>query len=120
MAHGQITHIEFPADDTERARRFYSELFGWQFREMGERSGYFLFNVGTAEVGGAIGRRGENTGQRLQAYVEVDSIDDILARVAGLGGAVREGRTDIPGQGWYAVVSDSEGNEIGLFEGQTG
>ncbi|CAN5783858.1 hypothetical protein BH24CHL5_BH24CHL5_07110 [soil metagenome] len=29
MAHGQITHIEFPADDTTRARRFYSELFGW-------------------------------------------------------------------------------------------
>jgi uncharacterized protein len=117
VAHGQITHIEFPADDTERARRFYGELFGWQFREMGEGSGYFLFNAGTAEVGGAIGRRGENTGQRLLAYIEVDSIDDVLVRVPSLGGAVDQGKMEIPGQGWYAVITDSEGSEIALFEG---
>jgi uncharacterized protein len=117
MAHGQITHIEFPADDTARAQRFYSELFGWQFRELGEGSGYFLFNVGTAEIGGAVGQRGESTGQRLLAYVEVDSIDDIVGRVAGLGGGINQGKTEIPGQGWYAVITDSEGNEIALFEG---
>jgi uncharacterized protein len=120
MAHGQITHIEFPADDTARAQRFYAELFGWQFREMGEGSGYFLFNTGMAEIGGAIGDRGRSTGPRLQAYVEVDSIDDILARVPGLGGAVQQEKTEIPGQGWYAVITDSEGNEIALYEGHPG
>jgi len=26
MAHGQITHIELPADDLGRARRSYSQL----------------------------------------------------------------------------------------------
>jgi uncharacterized protein len=116
MAHGQITHIEFPADDTGRARRFYSELLGWEFREMEGYAGYFLFNAGTAEIGGAIGERGRSTGERLRLYAEVDSIDALLPRVTELGGGVVTGKTDIPGQGWFAVITDSEGSELGLFE----
>jgi uncharacterized protein len=119
MAHGQITHIEFPADDTERARRFYSELFGWQFRAMEGFDGYFLFNTGSAEAGGAIGERGRSTGERTRLYVETDSIDAVLPRVPELGGEVLVEKTEIPGQGWYAVINDSEGNELGLYEGQS-
>lgn len=121
MAHGQITHIEFPADDTERARRFYSELFGWQFQEMEGLPGYFLFNTGPASaIGGAIGERGRSTGERTRLYIETDSIDAALARVHELGGTVVTEKTEIPGQGWYAVVNDPEGNELGLYEGQAG
>lgn len=116
MAHGQITHVEFPADDLERARHFYSELFGWQFGEMEQFPGYLLFNTGSAEAGGAVGLRGQSIGERLRVYIEVDSIDDVLARVADLGGSVTTARTDIPGQGWFAVIDDSEGNEVGLYE----
>lgn len=118
MAHGQITHIEFPADDTVRARRFYSELFGWQFGEMEGFDGYFMFNAGQPEaVGGAVGQRGEAVGDKVRMYIEADSIDALLPRVPELGGSVVTGKTEIPGQGWYAVVIDSEGNELGLYEG---
>ncbi len=116
MAHGQITHIEFPADDVGRARRFYEGMFGWQFREMEGFPDYLLFNTGTAEAGGAVGKRGESTGQRMLVYVEVDSIDELLPRVAGLSGKVTKERTEIPGQGWFAVVVDPEDNELGLYE----
>ena len=34
MARGSISHIEFPADDTERARRLYGAVAGWQFGAM--------------------------------------------------------------------------------------
>ena len=30
MAHGDITHIDIPVTDKERAKGFYSGLFGWQ------------------------------------------------------------------------------------------
>ena len=116
MAHGQITHIEFPADDVGRARRFYEGLFGWQFREMEGFDNYLLFNTGSAEAGGAIGQRGDSTGERLLVYVEVDAIDDLLPRVPELSGQVTKERTEIPGQGWYAIVVDPEGNELGLYE----
>lgn len=118
MAHGQITHIELPADDTDRARRFYSELFGWEFSEMEGFANYLLFSFGTVErAGGAIGLRGESTGTQLRVYIEADSIDAVLAKVEGLGGKIVTPRTEIQGQGWYAVITDSEGNEVGMFEG---
>jgi uncharacterized protein len=116
MAHGQITHIEFPADDLERARRFYSELFGWSLREMEGVPGYLLFNTGSAESGGGIGERGKATGEQLRVYVTVDSIDDVLRRVPELGGSVVEPKGEIQGQGLYAVITDSEGTELGLYE----
>ena len=118
MAHGQITHIEFPADDPARARKFYSELLGWQIAEMEGFADYFLFSFGAiASAGGAIGLRGKTTGTKMRVYAEVDSIDELLPRVAELGGTVIEKKTEIPGQGWYAVINDTEGNELGLYEG---
>jgi len=116
MAHGQITHIELPADDTARAQRFYGELFGWQFRAMEGLDGYFLFNAGTAEIGGAVGERGKSMPDKARMYVEADSIDALLPRVPELGGEVLIAKTEIPGQGWYAVINDSEGTELGLYE----
>lgn len=35
---------------------------------------------------------------------------------AALGGKIVEPKTDIPGQGWYAVIDDTEGNQLGLYE----
>jgi hypothetical protein len=121
MAHGQITHIEFPADDTERARRFYTELFAWQFASTDGFDGYYMFNTGSADaIGGAVGQRNVAMGDRLRLYVETDSIDELLPRVAELGGTVVEPKTEIPEQGWYAVINDPEGNELGLYEGMDG
>ena len=121
MAHGQITHIEFPADDLGRARRFYSELFGWELGEMPQFPDYLLFSMGSIErAGGAIGKRGQSVDDKLRIYVEVDSIDGVLPRVPDLGGKVVTPKTAIPGQGFYAVLLDSEGSEIALYEGQGG
>jgi predicted enzyme related to lactoylglutathione lyase len=118
LAHGQITHIEFPADDVERAQRFYSELFGWKYDTIPGFEDYFMFNTGpTDAIGGAIGKRGESAPESLRLYVETDSIDALLPRVPELGGSVTLEKTEIPGQGWYAVIRDSEGNEVAMYEG---
>lgn len=118
MAHGQFTHIEIPADDLARAKRFYSELFGWQLGDVEGMPDYPLFTFGKIEsAGGALGKRGESIADHLRVYLDVDAIDPVLDRVPGLGGKVKTVRTEIPGWGWYAVIDDSEGNELGLFEG---
>ena len=119
MKHGDFTHIEIPADDTARARRFYSELFGWTFSaDIPGFEGYHLFStpVGAEGMAGAIGKRGEMAPDAVRTYVQVDSIDETLARVRELGGSVVEERSEVPGQGWYAVFNDSEGNELALWE----
>lgn len=117
MAHGQITHIEIPADDVSRARRFYSEIFGINTDEIDGMPGYFLFSFGQIQAaGGAIGKRGQDIAENLRVYFEVNQIDPVLARVPELGGKVKTPRTEIAGQGYFAVIEDSEGTELGLFE----
>jgi predicted enzyme related to lactoylglutathione lyase len=114
--HGQMGHVEIPADDPDRAKRFYSELFGWQFQETPGYEGYHMFRAGPGEVGGAIGKRGEMARETMVQYVTVDSIDEVAAKAGDLGGEVVLPRTEVPGQGWYGVLRDSEGSEIGLWE----
>ena len=118
MLNGNEVTAILPVKDMARARRFYSELLGWQTSEMEGFPDYYLFSFGEIKsAGGAIGLRGQATGTKMRVYAEVDSIDALLPKVAGLGGTVKEGRTEIPGQGWYAVIDDPEGNELGLYEG---
>ena len=117
MAHGQMTHLELPADDAGRARRFYEGLLGWEFGELPEFPDYFLFSFGAIEsAGGAIGIRDQSAPHQLRLYIEVDAIDPLLPKVESLGGKVVQGKEEIPGQGWYAVIDDSEGNQLGLYE----
>ena len=117
MAHGQMTHVELPADDPARARKFYEGLFGWEFGEMPEFPNYLLFSFGKIErAGGAIGLRDQSAPHQLRLYFEVDSIDPLLPKVTELGGKVVEPKVEIPGQGWFAVIDDTEGNQVGLYE----
>jgi predicted enzyme related to lactoylglutathione lyase len=116
MPRGEITHVELPADDPERAMRFYAAVAGWAFGEMEGMPGYHLFRSGAAS-GGAIGRRGEMAPQALRIYITVDSLEEATATAAANGGTVVEAPTVIgQGMGRFAVVRDPEGNEVGLWE----
>lgn len=118
MAQGDFTHFEIPADDPDRAKRFYGDLFGWGFREVPGFEDYYLFTTPAGEeaMGGAIGKRGQAAPEQLRTYVDVSSIDESLAKVSELGGTVVQEKAEVPGQGWYAVFRDTEGNELALWE----
>ncbi len=49
----------------------------------------------------------------------MDSIDDALTRIEELGGSTVQGKTEISPTSWWAVFADSEGNQLGLYEGGT-
>lgn len=116
MAKGEIAHIEIPADDPERARRFYEAVAGWEFGAMDQFPGYWMFRT-TETSGGGLGKRGESVGKVLRIYITVDSLEPAVAVAAANGGTVVEAPTVIGGgMGRFAVVNDPEGNEIGLWE----
>ena len=115
MPKGTITHVEFPADDPERAKRFYAAVAGWEFGEMDGMPGYHLFATEEGH-GGAVGRRGDNVGPTLRIYITVDKLEDACAAATANGGVVVEPPGDVPGQGRFAVVRDTEGTEVGLWE----
>lgn len=103
--------VEFPADDPERARRFWGGLLGVQLesRGAGEGEGW---QTGSAASGGArvgLHERGPGPGDTVSLpYFEVDDIAAALARVQELGGSIVH-----PGERW-AICRDSEGSPFAL------
>jgi uncharacterized protein len=111
MAKGQIAHVEFPADDIERATRFYAAVAGWEFGAMPEFPDYALFR------NGAVGLRGKTAPAAIRLYIEVDSLEEAVAAAIANGGAQIEPPTEIGGgMGRFAVVRDTEGSEVGLWQ----
>jgi predicted enzyme related to lactoylglutathione lyase len=106
------TLIEFPADDPERARGFWSSLLGstLQPRTAAQGEGWQserATNDGAASVG--VHPRGRGPGDSFSLpYFEVDDMQAALAQVPSLGGNVVH-----PGERW-AICRDSEGNPFGL------
>jgi predicted enzyme related to lactoylglutathione lyase len=104
--------IEFPADDPQRARSFWSALLGaalqprtaaqgegWQSEPSG--------SDGATRVG--VHPRGRGPGDSFSLpYFEVDDMQAMVAQVPSLGGSVVH-----PGEQW-SICKDSEGNPFGL------
>jgi predicted enzyme related to lactoylglutathione lyase len=109
-------HFEIPVDDPDRAERFYGSVFGWTFqRYPGAPQYYGMATTGDTEPGinGALFQRGEDAETTIT--MSVDSIEDAIARIEAEGGTVIQGKTPIPGMGWFATCKDTEGNKFGLF-----
>jgi predicted enzyme related to lactoylglutathione lyase len=116
-----IVHFDVPTDDVERAKKFYSTLFGWQFQSFPEMQ-YNLFTTtnldGTPGVGGGMGKRMDSS-QRIMNYFGVPSIDAAMNQVKSLGGKVLSEKMVVPGMGFLATCMDTEGNLFGLWEETT-
>jgi predicted enzyme related to lactoylglutathione lyase len=48
--------------------------------------------------------------------VDVDSIDESLEKIGGMGGSTVVGKTPVGDMGFAAYFKDPEGNVIGLWE----
>jgi len=100
--------LEFPADDPERARRFWSGLLGASFEARAEDEGEGWQTHDPAPAFG-VHARGRGPGDSFSLpYFAVDDLDGALERVTALGGTVVH-----PGARW-AICKDSEGSPFGL------
>lgn len=108
VSHPRLSLVEFPADDPDRARRFWGGLLGVELedRREGEGDGWQTDSEGST-IG--VHARGSGPGDSFSLpYLEVDDIGEALARVEALGGSVIH-----PGERW-AICKDSEGSPFGL------
>lgn len=115
-----IAHFDLPADDLERAKKFYEELFGWKFTSVpGMPMPYYLIETkdlkGNDSVGGGMGPRGAPD-QKIVNYMGVKSVEDSIAKVKELGGKIVMAKAPVPGWGYLAICTDTEGNTFGLWE----
>jgi predicted enzyme related to lactoylglutathione lyase len=100
--------VEFPADDPERALRFWSGLLGVALDERTEAEGSgWQARFGATSVG--VHARGTGPGDTVSLpYFTVPDMEDALEQVRALGGSIIH-----PGSRW-AICRDSEGSPFGL------
>ncbi len=100
--------IEFPADDPDRARRFWREVLGAELepRQAEAGSGW---EIDDGELHLGVHERGPGPGDTASLpYFTVDDLAETLQRVRELGGSVIH-----PGERW-AICRDSEGSPFAL------
>jgi hypothetical protein len=117
-----IVHFDVPADNVERAKKFYSTLLGWKFESFPEMQ-YNLITTtnleGNPGVGGGMGKRMDPS-QRIVNYFGVKSIDAAMKQVKSLGGSMLTDKMAVPNMGYLANCLDTEGNAFGLWEEDAG
>ena len=108
MPNAHPSLIEFPADDPQRARRFWTGLLGTELDERGHGEGEgWQTAAGAPAVG--VHARGRGPGDTFSLpYFAVGDVASALVQVEELGGTVVH-----PGESW-AICKDSEGNPFGL------
>jgi predicted enzyme related to lactoylglutathione lyase len=108
----KLRYLEFPADDPERALRFWSGLLDVELepRVEGEGSGW-QSRSDAPPIG--VHARGQGPGDSSSLpYFAVEDLPKALERVKALGGSIVH-----PGEQW-AICKDSEGSPFGLAAGR--
>jgi predicted enzyme related to lactoylglutathione lyase len=128
-----IVHFEIPADDVERAKKFYSNLFGWKMEKWpgtdnkdnssssSSNMEYWMISTtdskgNKASIGGGMMKRQDNHHQQITNFIDVNSVDEYLSKIEKLGGKVVVSKMAVPGMGYFAVCHDTENNSFGIWE----
>jgi predicted enzyme related to lactoylglutathione lyase len=110
-----IVHFEVPVDNVERAKKFYADLFGWEFKEAEGMEYWMITTSGEKQVDGGMMKR-QHPKQPITNYIDVPSIDESAAKVEQLGGKVVIPKAAVPTFGWFAVCLDTENNHFALWQ----
>ena len=117
-------HFEIQAENTERAIRFYRDLFGWEFSQWGQAP-YWLVKTGEKDTpgidGGLMPRQGTTPAETqgvnsFVCIVDVADADATATRIPEAGGKVVVPKMPIPMVGWLAYARDTEGNLFGFMQ----
>ena len=122
----RVVHFEIPAENLERAKKFYSENFGWKLNQLGPEMGsYVLVHTGPTDEQGMPQERAFINGGLMPRdpsasspvlVIAVADADQTVEKVKKSGGRLVGEILDIPDVGRYARVQDSEGNVIGVIK----
>jgi predicted enzyme related to lactoylglutathione lyase len=117
----EISHFEIPAKDPNKLRQFYSDVFGWKFKNSAaENLQYWQISTGTKHLPGVNGgmyKKGSDNQTPIN-YVSTPDINESMAEIERAGGHITVGKKGTAEHGWTAIGTDPEGNAIGLFESQ--
>ena len=123
----RIVHFEIQVDDFERAKKFYGDVFGWEFMVWMQEPLYVGVMTAPKDskepgINGGMLKRpcpAPAPGQGLNAHVctvQVDNFDEIAKKIEAAGGKVAMPKYDIMNMAWQGYFIDTEGNTFGVHQ----
>lgn len=117
---GRVAWVDLSTPDVGRARRFYGDLLGWDFRvQQTDMGDYVVAHAGGREVAGMMAPAAgtEASPSVWTTFVHVDDMEATLAAITEAGGRVEAVPFEIPGGARVAVVVDRTGAMFALISG---
>jgi len=122
---GRVVWHDLLTNTPDESRRFYSELFGWDFERpgIGGPRGYELIRHDGRLIGGMVDanllRRDVNISQWI-TVISVDDVDAAASNVEHEGGEVLTPPTDVGARGRIAVATGAEGAVFAMVQTSAG
>ncbi len=121
----KVVHFEIPANNIERAKKFYSDIFGWQMIKTPMADDFYLVNTVETDEKGMPKTSGAINGDIMKRtskeetpiiVIKVPSMDEYLKKLKNAGCKVVIETQQIGGMGLYSRFIDPEGNIIGMWQ----
>lgn len=116
------THFAIYIDDINRAKSFYSNLFGWKFNDYGQED-FLQITAEDAEnsppIGALQARKYSPIKDKINGFecsIEVENIDTMAETILENGGEIVMPKTAIPYVGWLVKFLDTESNIVCVVE----
>lgn len=119
---GTFVWVELGTSDSEAAKKFYTQLFGWDYTDnpMGPGMVYTMLKKNGKEVGALYNLMPEMKDQGIpthwMSYALVDNADESAAKAKELGGKILKEPFDVMTFGRMAVIEDPTGAVFSLWQ----
>jgi len=116
---GSVSFFELGVADTDKARTFYGQLFGWEFADEGTESTVEGATIETPNIPGGL--HGNDPGASPYLFFRVDDLAAALERVRELGGSIgdyvsNEQEDTVARFGRFVICTDDQGSSFGLHQ----
>jgi predicted enzyme related to lactoylglutathione lyase len=108
-------HVELQTHDLANAKAFYAALFKWRLDDL-PGMGYTMIEVGEGVGGGMMQAKSPVAPSQWIPFIAVDDVRATTDRVIALGGRILKGPSEVPGYGWYSVMTDPAGATFGIWK----
>jgi predicted enzyme related to lactoylglutathione lyase len=116
---GSFVWFELMSPDVNRAKRFYTQLFGWKTSEMEMMPGfnYTMFENRKQSIAGMMPITAEHGDMKphWDLYISVRDVDAIAQQCEALGGEIIIPPHDIP-VGRWAMLQDPTGAKVAIYK----
>jgi uncharacterized protein len=116
---GALSWAELLTNDTDKAGRFYSELFGYERSPFGPGGDYTVFTKGETQIAGMMKPPTEGMPPNWGLYFSTKDVDGVADKVTAAGGQAYMKPQDMPQVGRIAVLADAQGAAFGVVDAPT-